>query len=246
MDLIDKYNNTIINNLKDYSYNQNHKIGNLSEKTLHKSLKDLYGEKINQEIKIGTYYVDVLNDKKIIEIQTKQFNRLREKLKYLISLNEYDINIIYPVFNSKVIYWVNSETGEINGGNKSPKKFKVPEVFYELYKIKSLLNKVNITLLLLDIDEYRNLNGYNKTKKRGSSCNERIPKKLVKIIELKAKEDYKSLFPKELPKEFTSSMLASLTFSSIRYANLMLNVLVSLEVVEVVKKEGRKYIYTIK
>ena len=41
-------------------------------------------------------------------------------------------------------------------------------------------------------------------------------------------------------------MLASLTFSSIRYANLMLNVLVSLEVVEVVKKEGRKYIYTIK
>lgn len=242
MELLDKFNSMIINNLDTYTFNESKVIGNLSEKTLHKSLKDLYGDKNNQEIKIGSYYVDVLNGMDIIEIQTKQFNRLRDKLDYLLSLNQYNINVIYPVFNSKVIYWVNSDTGEITGGNKSPKKFKVPEVFYELYKIKKYLNKIQITLLVLDINEYRNLNGYSKNKKRGSSCNERIPKKLVNIIELKTNEDYKKLL-NNIDSPFTSSMVASLFSSTSRYANLMLNVLTSLNVIKIVGKDGKKYLY---
>ena len=40
----------------------------------------------------------------IIEIQTRQFNKLRDKITYLLSLNKYRINIVYPVFTKKMIY----------------------------------------------------------------------------------------------------------------------------------------------
>lgn len=243
MNLIDKFNNSIQPNLDLYTYNNKTRIGNLQEKTLHKALKDLYGEEQNQEIKIGPYYVDVLNGNDIIEIQTKQFNRLREKLTYLISLNQYNINIVFPVFNSKIIYWINEETGEISKGNKSPKKLKIPQVFYELYKIKSLLKKITVTLVILDIDEYRNLNGYSANKKRGSSCYERIPKQMISIIELKNNNDYLHLLP-NLEEPFTSQSLAKATSVSTRYSNLMLNVLVYLGCINIIGKEGKKYLYS--
>lgn len=243
MNLIDKFNNSIKTNLETYTYSDKTKIGNLKEKTLHKALKDLYGDEQNQEIKIGPYYVDVLNDNEIIEIQTKQFNRLREKIEYLLSLNFYSINIVFPVFNSKVIYWINEETGEVNKGNKSPKKLKIPQLFFELYKIKTLLDKVTITIVVLDIDEYRNLNGYNESKKRGSTCNERIPKQMIDIIELKSPDDYLKLLP-SLEDPFTSQSLAKATSVTTRYSNLMLNVLVYLGCIKVIGKEGRKYLYS--
>ncbi|NLZ80724.1 MAG: hypothetical protein GX913_02820, partial [Clostridiales bacterium] len=57
-------------------------IGTLSEKTLHAVLKHYFEPKIeNQEVKIGSYYADIYTEEGIIEIQTKQFNKLRNKLK---------------------------------------------------------------------------------------------------------------------------------------------------------------------
>ncbi len=228
------------------SKNEKKSIGVLSEKTLHRIIKDLYcPSKNNQEIKIGSYFVDALIDNTIIEVQTKQFNRLREKLEYLLSLQKYKINVIYPMFSSKIIYWINQETGEISGGNKSPKKFKVPEVFYELYKIKPYLKDINVTLLLFDIKEYRNLNDYSNDKKRGSSCFDRIPYNLSQIISLNNNADYKSLLPSDLNKPFTSKEISSKMKTQIRYVNLMLNVLTSLNVINVVGKDGKKYLYEI-
>lgn len=225
--------------------NEKKSIGVISEKTLHRIIKDLYCPcKENQEIKIGNYFVDAIIDNTIIEVQTKQFNRLRTKLEYLLSLDKYKINIIYPVFSFKIIYWINPETGEISGGNKSPKQFKIPEVFYELYKIKPYLNKVNITLLLFDIKEYRNLNGYSKDKKRGSSCYDRIPFNLSQVITLNNSVDYKALLPSTLNKPFTSQELSVKMKTKIRYVNLMLNILCSLNVIKIVGKDGRKYLYT--
>lgn len=238
--LINRFNELIIN---DNFIQEKKGIGELSEKTLHRIIKNLYeSNSLNQEIKIGNYYVDVLNNNNIIEIQTKQFNKLRKKLEYFLSLNKYTINIIYPIFTSKMIYLLDDD--KVIKSYKSPKKLHIPEVFYELYKIKSFLNNtsITITLLLLEIDEYRQVSNNRK----GYICYDRIPKKLIDEIILNNNNDYLSLLPKELEEEFTSKDLSLLTKTDIKYVNKMLNVLKYLNVVEVIGKDGKKYIYKVK
>lgn len=238
--LINRFNELIIN---DNFIQEKKGIGELSEKTLHRIIKNLYeSNSLNQEIKIGNYYVDVLNNNNIIEIQTKQFNKLRNKLEYFLSLNKYTINIIYPIFTSKMIYLLDDD--KIIKSYKSPKKLHIPEVFYELYKIKSFLNitSITITLLLLEIDEYRQVSNNRK----GYICYDRIPKKLIDEIILNNNNDYLSLLPKELEEEFTSKDLSLLTKTDIKYVNKMLNVLKYLNIIEVIGKDGKKYIYKVK
>ena len=239
MKLFNRFDNLI----KNYNIEKSNIIGELSEKTLHHLIKDLYEEdKSKQEIKIGPYYVDILNNKNIIEIQTKQFNKMIDKLTYLLSLNKYNINIIYPIFNLKKIY--KEENGKFIGPKTSPKKLKYPEVFYELYKIKKFLknDKLKITLLVFDIDEYR-IKGKSRS---GYICFDRIPTKLIKEIILLRKEDYLTLLPSNLNEEFTSSDVSKLSKCNLRYVNNMLNVMSYLEVVEVVGKIGKKYLYKVK
>lgn len=228
--------NQIINN--DYYNDKQNVIGELSEKTLHKIIKNLYeSDKTFQEVKINNYYVDICKENNIIEIQTKQFNKLRDKVNYLLSLNKYEINIVYPVFLSKNIYYLD----DLSKNKKSPKKFKIPEVFYELYMIKTLLNNssLQITLLLLDINEYRQ----RTNNRKEYVCYDRVPTRLVDEIKLISKDDYLHLLPTELSEYFTSKELSLITKTDLKYVNKMLNVLKYIGVIEVVGKDGRKYIY---
>ena len=71
-------------------------IGTLSEKTLHAILKNFYEpDEDKHEIPIDKYVADIFTGQEIIEIQTAQFNRMRDKLDAFLSL--YPVTIIYPV-----------------------------------------------------------------------------------------------------------------------------------------------------
>ncbi len=221
-------------------------IGTLGEKTLHFVIKNYYeDDETKQEIKINQYYADIFNGQEIIEIQTRQFNRLREKLKTFLPL--YPVYIIYPIINDKYVYWISPLTGEVTGGRKSPKKLILTEVFYELYKIKQDLNNPNLhlKLLVMDIEEYKYLDGWDKNKKRGATRFERIPLKIIDEICIDNIEDYKKLMP-TLPMIFTSNDYAKAANVNIRYARIAINVLTYLGILEIVGKEKKKYIYKIK
>ena len=241
MSIIGKFNELQNNNL-NIKY-ENNVIGVLSEKTLHKTIKNLYEPNHSyQEIKIDNYFVDICKENNIIEVQTKQFNKLRDKITYLLSLNKYKINIVYPVFTSKMIY--NISNGEISNPKKSPKKFRIPEVFHELYMIKQLLGHKDlmITLLLFEINEYREI----ANNRRGYVCYDRIPTKLIDEIVLKDNKDYINLLPPDLSETFTSKEICLKTKTNVKYVNKMLNVMKYLNVVEVVGKDGRKLLYNVK
>ena len=110
--------------------------------------------------------------------------------------------------------------------------------------IKTLLNndKLQITVLVLEIDEYR-ISSNNRKK---YICYDRIPRKLIKEINLQTKEDYLNLLPLYLNEKFTSKELSQITKTNVKYVNKMLNVLKYLNVVEVVGKNGRKLLYSVK
>lgn len=113
-------------------------IGTLSEKTLHAVLKLYYEpDEDKHEVAMSGYYADIYNDKGIIEIQTRQLNKLRDKLS--VFLQDYHVTVVYPLPFNKWLSWVNPDNGEVQGRRKSPRHFTEYDAFYELYKIKSYL-----------------------------------------------------------------------------------------------------------
>ncbi len=219
-------------------------IGTLSEKTVHAVLKRyLVPDETYHEIKCGRYVADILIDGEIMEIQTAGFNRLRGKLEEF--LKDKDVTVVYPIPHTKWLIWIDENTGEFSEKRRSPKKGNYYEAFYELYKIKMFLKHPNLhfRLILMDVEEYRLLNGYSADKKRGSHRFDRIPVELVEDKFLNSPEDFKELVPNELCEPFTTKMFQKATKLSSKKAGAAVNVLAHLNVIKQVGKEKNAYLY---
>ncbi len=222
-------------------------IGTLSEKTLHAILKNTYEpDEDKQEIPIGRFYADIYNGKEIIEIQTAQFNRMRDKLKAF--LPEYPVTIVYPIAKEKWLYWIDEESGEIAEKRKSPKKGNPYTGFVELYKIKMYLKNPNLRIrfLLLDMEEYKILNGWGPQKKNNASKFDRVPLAIREEYIMERKEDYMQFVPFDLEEPFTSQSFCKATHIPRSLAQTVLNILDYMEVVERVGKEGNSYQYRVR
>ncbi len=219
-------------------------IGTLSEKTLHAILKNFYEpDEDKQEIPIDRFVADIFTGQEIIEIQTGQFNRMRDKLKCF--LKEYPVTIVYPVARERWLHWIDEETGEVSKGRKSPKKGNEYSAFVELYRIKMFLNDPNlkIKIVLLDMDEYKILNGWGKQKKNNASKYDRIPNRFVEEVNIECREDYLQFIPYDLPEPFTVKEYAKAVKVNDRIAGVALNLLNYLEVVQRVGKKGNAFLY---
>ena len=221
-------------------------IGTLQEKTLHAILKDYYAPlKDMQEIPVDGYVADIYTGTEIIEIQTAQFNRLRSKLECF--LPNYPVTIVYPVPKIKYLLWIDEETGECSKPRKSTVKGSVYRAFYELYKIKQYLPDKNLKLCfpILEIEEYRLLNGWSRDKKKGSSRYDRIPKALLGEVRFERIEDYVQLIPYDLEEPFTAKDFAGAIGERKDIAGNVLHVLNYLHVVKKKKKKGNAYLYKV-
>lgn len=219
-------------------------IGTLSEKTVHAILKNYYEpDEDKQEIPIENYVADIYADGEIIEIQTGQLNKLRGKLTAFLPL--YPVTVVYPIPREKWLIWIDEESGELSNKRKSPVKGNPYLAFPELYKIKMFLKDPNLRLrlLLLDIEEYRLLNGWSKDKKKGSSRFDRIPVALAEEIEIDCLKDYMQFVPYELEGSFTSKEFAKAAHIPVPLAQTVLNILYHVGTVTRVGKEGSQYLY---
>ena len=219
-------------------------IGTLSEKTLHAVLKHYFASSTDEhEIKIGRYVADIVGENGIIEIQTQCFDKLRNKLTEFLDCAR--VTVVYPIAQTKWLCWIDRETGHVTQKRKSPKTGTAFDAFFELYKIKQMLKHPNLTicLVLLELEEYRYLDGWSKDKKKGSSRCERMPVKLVDEIYLHSTKDYSGLIPKSLPMPFTTKDFAKAAKIRLRAAQVSLNILHDMGVVERVGKQGNAYLY---
>ena len=200
-------------------------IGTLSEKTVHAVLKNYYApDEDMHEIPIENFVADIFDGEAVIEIQTRSFQNMRRKLAAFLPL--------YP----------DEETGEISPGRKSPKKGNAYQAFIELYKIRPFLKDPNLRLRLdlIDMEEYRLLNGWSRDKKKGSDRFDRIPLTFVEEVRVDRREDYMQFIPYEIPEEF-----AACAKIPVRLAQTVLLILTDLLIVERIGKQGRSYLYRI-
>ena len=221
-------------------------IGTLSEKTVHAILKNYYEpDEDRQEIPIENYVADIYADGEIIEIQTRQFNKMRNKLEAFLPL--YPVTIVYPIPREKWLIWIDEESGELSKKRKSPARGNVYIAFPELYKIKMFLKDPNlrIKLVFLDMEEYRLLNGWSKDKKKGSSRYDRIPTELVEEVDITCLQDYMQFIPYELEEEFTSRDFARAAHINVQLAQTVLNILYHVGVITRTGKKGNQYLYEV-
>lgn len=223
---------------------ERHGIGTLSEKTVHAILKQYYApDEDMHEIPIESYVADIYTGKEIIEIQTRSFHTMRRKLDCF--LQQYPVTVVYPIPRYKWLIWIDEETGECSGRRKSPAKGTPYLAFIELYRIKQYLKHENLRFrfLLMDIEEYRLLNGWSRDKKRGSSRYDRIPTQLVEEVRIERPEDYLQFVPALLEKAFTSAEFAQAAHIPKRLAQTTLNILYETGCVKRIGKQGNSYLY---
>jgi len=224
-------------------------IGTLGEKTLHAVLKNYFEEnENNHEVKIGSYVSDIKNDAGIIEIQTGNFNKLRKKLE--IFLETENVTLVYPIAKIKWLLWIDEETGEVTKKRKSPKQGRIHDIFYELYKIKAYLEnpKLKICIVMLELHEYRYLNGWSEDKKKGSHRCDRIPIDILDEIYIDSIQAYEKFLPEsaKLKIPFTSKDYKAYTGLSMSSSQTALNILNFLGVINKVTKCGNAFLYDIK
>jgi hypothetical protein len=219
-------------------------IGTLGEKTLHSVLKHYYEpDESRHEIPFGGYVADIAAESGMIEIQTRQFDKLRKKLDCFLA--QMAVTVVYPVARTKWLIWIDETTGEVTKKRKSPKTGQPYEVFYELYKIKSMLRHENlrICIVLVDLEEYRYLNGWSKDRKRGSTRYNRIPTDIVGEVIIGSPAEYEKLIPAELESRFTSKDFMKASGLSLSLSQTALNVLHAVGAVIRCGKNGRMYVY---
>lgn len=221
-------------------------IGTISEKTLHAVLKHYYAPAEDMhEIPIENYVADIYTGTEIIEIQTRAMNRMRKKLEAFLPL--YPVTVVYPIPRVKWLYWIDEATGEVSQKRKSPKKGNPYQAFIELYKIRPFLDNPNLRLrlALIDMEEYRLLNGWSYDKKKGSERYDRIPLAFVQEVRIDCVKDYMQLIPFDLPEQFTVKEFARSVRIPVNLASTVLLILNDLQLVRRVGKCGNRYIYEV-
>ena len=222
-------------------------IGMQQEKLVHAVLKDYFcPDRACQEVKLFGCIADCFDGERVTEVQTSGFYRMRDKLDRFLSA--YPVTIVHPIASVKHITWIDPETGELGRRSRSPVPGTIYDAVRELGGIRPFLGTKGLTirLVLLDIEEYRVKDGWDRSGKRGSHRFDRVPSALLGETVLTDAASYSVFLPKDLPETFTSADVQNL--SGCRRRNVsysyLLSILTGLGVTEKLpEKRGRAFLY---
>jgi ribosomal protein S25 len=215
----------------------------MNEFSLHSEIKKIYSLPGDQfEVKLGNYIVDILRDNLVIEVQTKNFSALKEKLQVLTE--KHKVRLVYPLPEKKWITHVTKNHIILNT-RKSPRKGKLTDLFRELVMIPHMIGEENFSLevLLIDEEEVRCDDGKGSWRRRGVSIKERKLLKVNDRILFQTKADYLKILPEDLNEVFTNKELAKLAKISVRTARQITYCLRKSEVIRLVGKNGRQMVF---
>ena len=223
-----------------------HVIGTQNESSLHASLKEYYRQPGDiVEGRVDGYHIDVVQENRLVEIQTKNFTSIRKKLSVL--LESYNVHLVYPIVVRRDIVRIAPETGELLGTRKSPKKEDIYDLFSELIRIPQLIVHPHLTIEVVFIKEreIRCDDGLGSWRRRGVSIVDRGLTEVVDQRSFATPSDYLSLLPLDMPSPFTNKDLAGLARVSRAKAQKATYTLKKAGLLEEVGKKGNEILYSV-
>ncbi len=224
-------------------------IGTYKEKILHLVLKKYFcGDESLHEVKQGGFVADAATENEIFEIQTGGFYPLKKKIPSYIEDTDKKINIICPIVIKKQLTWVDSESGDMS----DPKRFGVShpknKMLRELMWIAQIIDfdRIALKAVMLEVDEYKLLDGLGEDKKKKATKIDRIPKELFDVVTIDSREAAAEFFlPCDLPREFRQKDFEKATGLRKKGVSAGLRALLQLGVIEREKQSERKVVYRI-
>ena len=219
-------------------------IGNLNETTLHEQIKLAYAEGAGvPEQEIGGFYIDVVTDHELIEVQTRGIGKLRRKIVALSP--HHPIRIVHPVARETVINKL-SAGGELISSRRSPKRGRAEDAFREIVSIADLLPDpaVTIDVLIVDVVETRIDDGTGSWRRRGVRIAGRALARIVEMRRFCTAADFLSVLPARFHgARFTNADLIAAAGLPYRTIQPITSTLRKMGVLSVVDRAGRHTVY---
>ena len=182
------------------------------ENTLHHQLKEIYREEDAPiEVKLGRYRIDVVNGKRLVEIQRSGLSSIRDKIRNLCDQG-YLVDVVKPVVARKQLVKLTRKNGKVESERWSPKRGNILSFFDELVYFTRVFPHPNLTMIvpLIDVQEIRYPGqGRKRWRRKGNFLVK--DRKILDVHEthqFSTVSDIQQLIPK-LPKEFDTAELAN-------------------------------------
>lgn len=221
-------------------------IGILREKPLHASLKRWYSRPGDlAEVAVDGYVIDLVRDELLIEVQTRGFSGMRQKVIALLARG-HRVRIIHPIAIDRWIVNIDAD-GVVLARRRSPRHGSVADLVAELVSLPELLAhpRFEIEVLLTREEEYRRHDPGRCWRRRGWTV---IERRLVEVVDrmlIGGAEDLVCLVPAGLPDVFTTADLALRLGRPRRMAQQLAYCLRKAGLAEVVDRPGRAVAYRI-
>ncbi|MGB5186388.1 MAG: hypothetical protein WBO84_04570 [Acidimicrobiia bacterium] len=221
-------------------------IGTLREKPLHASLKRWYarpGDRV--EAPVDRFVIDLVRDGLLIEVQTRGFSSMKQKLTHLLDLG-HQVRIVHPIALNRWIVKVDSD-GEVLSRRRSPRHGDPTDLFAELVSFPHLVGHpgLEIHLILTQEEEYRRHTPNRSWRGKEWTVVERRLIDVVDTMMISGLEDLAGLLPTDLPETFTTEDLAAALGRTRRAAQQMAYCLRQAGVVVPVGKVGNTVRYRV-
>lgn len=230
-------------------------IGTLAEKSVHAALKIACEPGAVREAQIGGFIADAVGEHGIIEIQTRGFGKMKDKLTAFLEVAP--VTVVWPCCEILWLRSIDPDTGESISRRKSPKRQRPVDVFAELYPIRGLIAHPNFHLKVvsLEAEQIRLKLGKDsavqlkRRKRRWPAKFEKLDKIPVRMLGQISVDDidgwrrFSGIPAEMMPENFTAKQLAELLGISDSTARMMLACLGELEITQKVGKQGNAYIY---
>lgn len=215
----------------------------MTEYSLHQEIKTYIavpGDRF--EVPLGNYIIDVLRENLLIEIQTKNFSAIKQKLQTLTKTNK--VLLVYPLPERRTITCIAKDNTVIYQ-RKSSKKGVLVDVFRELVMIPEVIGSENFSLeiLFVEDEEIRCADGKGSWRRRGVSIKERHLLGVNRRVLFQNKADYLSLLPDSLSGVFTNNELASQAKISARVARQITYCYRKSGFLQVTGKRGNAFVF---
>ena len=210
-----------------------------NESPLHAALKRWYAsDSARFEVPLQGFVIDIVEGELLVEIQTRNFSKMRPKLESLLA--SHPLRLVYPVPRET---WIVRQEGErVLSRRKSPKRGTLEELFSELVYIPQLLAHANFTLDVLDtqMEEVREV-----TKRRRKGW-QRVERRLIAVLGRRlfhTPNDLATLLPQTLQPQFTTRDLAEARGVRVAVAQKMAYCFKAMELIHPVGHRRRSILY---